>query len=223
MAKIGDFVKIEYAGYDESGKIFDSTQGDIAKQLHEKEGSMLIVLGVDYLVKGMEEAVLSMEKGEEREINLGPEKAFGKRRRDFLKVFSTEEFYRNKLDPQPGEIVRMETGDGPLNGLVKSVNSGRVLVDFNHPLADKNIRYKIKLVEAIGDVSGKVGALMKDLAIEGSFSLEGAKAIVTIRKGQPEEDLKKTRLLIAVKSAIQEIKDVEFRIQEIKDVEPRVE
>lgn len=213
MVKKGDFVKIEYTGYDEKGNVFDSTEGKIARQLHEKEGPMLIVLGVDYLVGAMEEAILAMNKGEEKEVAAPPEKAFGHRDAKRMKIFPLNEFYSNELDPHPGAVIEMETEFGTLNGMVKSVNSGRVLVDFNHPLADQSVKYRLKLVDVIEDTEGKVGGLVKDLGVEGSLSLEGSKVLITMKKGQPEEDLKKTRLLIAIKTSIPEVKDVEFKAE----------
>jgi FKBP-type peptidyl-prolyl cis-trans isomerase 2 len=211
MVKKGDFVKVEYTGYDANGSVFDSTSGPIAKQLHGKEGSMLIVLGVDFIVKGMEDALYSMKKGEEREISVPPEKAFGSRTRNRLKIFSINEFHHNEMDPQPGIVVQMETEYGTLNGMVKSVNSGRVLIDFNHPLADQTVKYKVKLDDVIDSAAGKVGELVKDLGMDCTFSVEGEKAQVTLKKGQPEEDLKRARLEIAIKSAVPEIKQVEFK------------
>ncbi len=211
MAKKGDFVKIEYTGYDEAGNVFDSTSGEIAKQLHGKEGAMLIVLGIDYLVQGMEDALFAMKKGEEREFTVLPEKAFGSRQKNRLKIFPIGEFYHNELDPYPGAVIQMETELGTLNGMVKSVNSGRVLVDFNHPLADQSVKYKLRLADLIEDASGKVNELVKDLGIEGTCTIAGNKATVVMKKGQPEEELKKTRLTVAVKGAITEIKDLEIK------------
>lgn len=211
---MGDFVKIEYTGYDQSGNVFDSTQGKIAQQLHGKEGSMLIVLGTDYLVKGMEDALLGMKKGDEKEILLSPDKAFGSKDRRRVKVFSVEEFYRNKLDPYPGAVVQMETEMGSLNGIVKSVNSGRVTVDFNHPLADQQVKYKIKLIEVIEDSKAKIESLVSELGIEGgSVAFADGKAVITMKKGQADEELKKTRLAIAIKNTIKEVKGLDIKAE----------
>ena len=49
MIKEGDFIKIEYTGYDDKGQVFDSTSGEVAKAMHQKEGPMLIVFKkIDY-------------------------------------------------------------------------------------------------------------------------------------------------------------------------------
>ena len=53
----GDFLKLEYTGYDDKGNVFDSTSGEIAKKLHNKEGTLLIVFGYDKLVVGLEEVL----------------------------------------------------------------------------------------------------------------------------------------------------------------------
>lgn len=211
MPKKGDFVKIEYTAYDQHGNIFDSTSGDIAKQLHGKEGELLIVLGVDYIVKGVEEALMTMKKGESRDITITPDKAFGTRERKRVRVMPIEAFYKNNLDPKPGTIIQLETDYGTLNGIVKSVNSGRVLVDFNHPLADQTVRYTLKLSDIIETPEGKISALMSDLGIEGTFEIKDGKVVIIMKKNQPDEELKKTRMLIAIKSAVKELMDVEFK------------
>ncbi|MFA5077514.1 MAG: peptidylprolyl isomerase [Candidatus Micrarchaeia archaeon] len=210
MVKKGDFVRIEYTGYDDAGNVFDSTSGEIAKEIHGKEGSMLIVFGFDYIVPGMADAITAMKKGEQKEFTLSPEKAFGSRDPSRLKVFSLSEFHRKEIDPYPGAIIQLETEFGTLNGLVKSVNSGRVLMDFNHPLADKNIRYNLKLCDVFESPAEKVSELVKDLDIQGTASLLGEKAVVLMKKGQPDAQVKKTRLTVAVKSTIPEIKDLEI-------------
>lgn len=211
MVKKMDFVKIEYTGYDENGNVFDSTAGEIAKKLHGKEGPLLIVFGVDYMIRGMEEAILTMKKGEEREFSVTPDKGFGKRNASNMKVFSLSDFYKRNVEPYPGAIIQLETNAGVINGIVKSVNSGRVLMDFNHPLADQTVRYKLKILDIIEDSEGKLNELIKDLGIDGSLSLKDGKATITMKKGQPEADLKKVRLEIAVKSTLPEVKELEFK------------
>lgn len=211
MVKKGDFVKIEYTGYDQHGNVFDSTSGEIAKQLHGKEGPILIVFGLDHLVRGMQDALMEMKKGEEREFSVAPEKAFGRRSPANMRVFSMNDFRAKDVDPYPGAVIQIESDAGPLNGIVKSVNSGRVLMDFNHPLADQTMKYRLKVTDIIEGTENKLGELVKDLQIEGSFSLKDGKASVLMKKGQPESDLKRTRLTIAAKTTIPEIKEIEFK------------
>ncbi len=211
MVKKGDFIIIEYTGYDENGNIFDSTSGEIAKQVHGKEGSLLIFFGVDSMVQGMENAITSMKNGEEIEFSLSPDKAFGVKDKNKINVLPLSEFDKNEFKLYSGLIVQMETKFGVLNGKVKTVNNGRVLIDFNHPLAGQNVKYKLKLVEVLDDVNGKINGLMAKLGVEGTFDVNGVKITISLNKGQTEEELKKARLTLAIKNMIPEIKEVEFK------------
>lgn len=213
MVAKGNFIKIEYTGYNENGEIFDSTSGEIARQLHGKEGPMLVVFGTDYLVPAMEEAIFALEKEKECEIIAPPEKAFGHRDAKKMRVLSINEFYKNNLNPKPGEVIEIKNDYGNINGLVKSVNSGRVLVDLNHPLANQTIKYKIKLVDIAEDAGAKIAILIGNLNIEGSFSLEAGKAVITMKKEQPDEASKRKKLEFAIKTLISEIKEVEFKTE----------
>lgn len=206
-----DFIKIEYTGYDKNGNIFDSSQGEIAKQLHSKEGAMLIVFGVDRIVNGLEEAIGTMKIGEEIEILIPPEKAFGIKNKEFMEIIPITEFHKNGVNPVIGTIIELNTGTGKCKGLIKSVNSGRVFVDFNHPLAGQTVKYKLKLIDIVQNTKEKINELMKDLSMEGSLAIKEENALITIKKGQHELELKKKRLMLAIKDMIPEIKEVEFK------------
>ncbi|MEW6528601.1 MAG: peptidylprolyl isomerase [Candidatus Micrarchaeota archaeon] len=212
MVKKGDFIEIEYTGYDKNGNIFDSTTGEIAKKLHNKEGKLLVIFSVDLLVPGMSEIIANMKKGEETEFSLTPDKAFGTRDKNKINIVPLSYFEENDLKPYPGLVVQMETKFGVLNGRIKSVNNGRVLVDFNHPLADQNIKYKLKLVDIFEDVNGKIIKLMELFGINGVHSIEGTKAIVSLIKEQYNDETKKTKLARAIKTTVLEIKDIEFKV-----------
>ena len=92
MMKQGDFVKIEYTGYYKNDKIFDATHGSVAKELRNKEGPIIIIYGRGQLLQGLEEKIKDMEIGEEKEVEISPEKAFGKKKKDLLNVMKEEEF-----------------------------------------------------------------------------------------------------------------------------------
>ena len=132
MIKIGDFIKIDYTAYDESGNVFDATKGEVAKSLHTKEGPILIVFGRDKLILGLEEEIARMSKGGKLELTFPPEKAFGSRSKDLIRIMSDKDFFRSEIMPQPGVVVNLDTDQGKLMGVIKSVSGGRVLVDFNN-------------------------------------------------------------------------------------------
>ncbi len=210
MISEGDFIKIEYVGKDEKGTIFDSTSGEVAKTLHGREGPMLMVFGRDFLISGLAEALKKMKKGDTIELTLPPEKAFGHRNRELLRRFTEKELINSEIAPQPGVRVEMQTDYGRMAGTVKSVNSGRVLIDFNHPLADHTVSYKLTLADVTSDVKDKIAFLLDDLSLKGSVAVEKDKALIRLKKHEKFEELKK-QLSLAVPQLVQGINQVEVQ------------
>lgn len=208
MIKEGDFIKIEYTGYDDKGQVFDSTAGEVAKAMHQKEGPMLIVFKKDRLLAGLEQELDKMNKGEERELKLTPDKAFGSRSNDMVRIMHQKDFYKSEIMPQVGLMVSMDTEFGTMNGLIKSVSGGRVLIDFNHPLCDKSVRYKIKLLDTITEPMAKINALLEDLALAGKAELVNGKATLTLSKKVDKFTEKKLYIENLLKELIPEIKEV---------------
>ncbi len=210
MLNKGDFIRLEYTGYDTNGAIFDSTSGEVAKSLHGKEGPVVIVFGYDKLIVGLEEALTLMKNGEEKDIEIPPEKAFGERTKNLIRVLSEMELFKNKINPQVGVTLQLETDQGMMYGMVKAINSGRVTVDFNHPLASKIVNYKVKLLETIEKKEDKIQALIDQMNLTGTVELEGEKvAVVCVKEEGEDYTFKKEYLIAKIKTLLPEIKEVE--------------
>ena len=157
----GKLVKITYNGY-VNEKLFDTTDEELAK----KEGiynpmmvygPVVVSVGSGMLVPGLDEALLEMEVGEERELELPPEKAFGKRDPSKVKIVSIKEFKKHKVNPVVGMPVNIDGNAGR----IASINGGRVLVDFNHELAGKTVKYTLKIEDVIEEPEEIVKELIK--------------------------------------------------------------
>jgi len=174
--KKGDFVEIEYVGRLESGEIFDLTDADLAKKEkiyneNIKYGPVPVIVGAGLIVPGLDEALEKMNVGDEEEIKVSPEKAFGQRNPDMVKVIPSSVF---KEEPKPNMIVNF----GGQLGRIQSVSAGRVRVDFNNPLAGKTLIYKIKVVKEIKDIKEKVEAILNYFRIKANIKIEGNEAII---------------------------------------------
>lgn len=72
--KNGDFIKLEYTGkVQETGDVFDSTSEEVAEEngIHSDKktyGPVSVIIGGGHVLKGMEEALVDMEEGEEKTI-----------------------------------------------------------------------------------------------------------------------------------------------------------
>ncbi len=142
----GEFVRINYRGIvKETGEVFD-------------EGKNIpIVVGEGFVIRGLDEVIEKMNVDEKKKVELPPEKAFGKRRPELIKVFPLSAFREHNLDPKPGMVVNI---DGVL-GRIVSVSSGRVTVDFNHPLTGKHIIYEVEILSKIEGEEEKAKALVE--------------------------------------------------------------
>lgn len=136
----GDIIKVEYEGRLEDGTIFDSTELN--------QGLLLkFEVGKGQLIQGFDNAVVGKEVGEEFEINIQPNEAYGEFDPALSQTISRKQFPED-ITPEPGMMLRI---DGPNNtysvAWIKDVDEEHVTIDMNHPLAGKVLNFKIKIVE----------------------------------------------------------------------------
>jgi len=207
--KKNDFVVIDYVGKI-NGKIFDVTDENLAKKENiydskAKYGPVAIVVGAGHLIKGLDKSLEGKNLGTTYSVHLEPEDAFGKKDSKLIKIMSERSFKDQKIKPQAGMQVSV---DGIL-GTVISVSSGRVIIDFNHPLAGKSVDYEITIHKLIEDIPTKIKSLLEIYTNQSDFeiNLNDGKAIIKCKFKLPD-DLKKL-LSEDIKKYI-DIKEIEF-------------
>ncbi len=154
----GDFIKLNYTG-EIDGNIFDTTDEATAKEagiFNETAayGPVIIHVGSGHVVAGLDEALVGKEPGEEFEIDVPPEKAFGAHDENQVESVPVTKFKEN---PEIGTRVQLEGREG----IVVNRIGRRVLVDFNHPLAGKTAHYKVSILEKVDAVEDQVQGLIK--------------------------------------------------------------
>ena len=141
-----DFIEIEYTGkLKDENVVFDTTDETVAKEngleSHSGYGSVIICVGEEQLLKGLDKNLEGKETGKEYDIELKPEDAFGNKNAKLIQLVPTSKFKQQNVQPMPGMQLNI---DGVV-GTIKTVSGGRTLVDFNHPLSGKVLTYKIKI------------------------------------------------------------------------------
>ncbi|MFQ5474829.1 MAG: peptidylprolyl isomerase [Candidatus Nanoarchaeia archaeon] len=164
----GDFIEIEYDGrLKEPEMLFDTTSEENARKegiFRENVGygPIVVCAGETQLLQGLDQALVGKQVGE-HEIALSAEQAFGKKRYDLLKIVPLSSFKKHGIQAAPGLQVNV---DGAV-GVIKTVNSGRCIVDFNHPFAGKKVVYNVKIKRKVEDKVEKVkGFLMLALNVK---------------------------------------------------------
>lgn len=158
-----DFVEIEYTGkLAEEGIIFDTTNEEIAKQNqiyneNANYGPIAICIGEKQILQGLDSKLEAKEVGKNYTIKLTPEEGFGKKSAKLLKLVPLGIFKKQNINPVPGLQVNI---DGII-GTIRNVAGGRIIVDFNHPLAGRNLIYEIKINRLITKDDEKISSLIK--------------------------------------------------------------
>jgi len=158
----GDFVLIDFiAKVKETGEIFDTTKEDIArKEKLFKESEIyepnLIVIGEGWLLKTLDESLLSLELGKLASVEIPPDKAFGNRDPEKVRLVPLKRLVAKGINPQLGMRVEFE---GKL-AIVRTIGAGRVQLDFNPPLAGKTLVYEVTVQQKLETEKEKIDALI---------------------------------------------------------------
>jgi peptidylprolyl isomerase len=135
VVEIGDTVEIEYIGKLKDGTIFDQS---------EEKGPLRFEVGTDKVIRGLDNALIGMTVGQQKEVELPPQDGYGgynpKKVKKIPKGIKEKDLKENTVID-----VKLKNGRTIL-ATVLEVTSSHVVLDFNHPLAGKKLFFTIKLL-----------------------------------------------------------------------------
>ncbi|MGD8565596.1 MAG: FKBP-type peptidyl-prolyl cis-trans isomerase [Candidatus Bathyarchaeota archaeon] len=161
VLKKGDFIIIDYVGtIKETSKVFDTTSYDLAKKENlYKEGEIyepkLVVIGEGWVLKALDENLTKLKINKKEKIEIPQEKAFGVRDPEKVRRVSLKQLTSKGITPNLG--MRIEY-NGKM-ATVRTIGAGRVLLDFNQPLAGKTLVYEVTLTKELKLKDDKILAL----------------------------------------------------------------
>ncbi len=205
--KKGDFLEFDYiAKISNTDQVFDLTKEEEAKKfkIYNKDITykpIKICQGQQFVIPGLDEALPNKEVNKTFTINIPAEKAFGKKENKLIKIIPLKKFKDQKITPFPGLQVNIDNQIG----IVRSVSSGRVIVDFNHPLADKAVTYEVTIKKIITDIKEKADVILSIINFPIETNLKDNKLII---KNIP--DVLQKPIEDKLKSLIPELKEIEF-------------
>ena len=203
-----DFIEVEFTGKIKGGEIFDShIKNDLDKLNPNANPKPLIFgLGEGMFLKGIDDFLIGKEIGKYT-IELSPEKAFGPRIKEFVQMVPLKLFQGQNIRPVPGAVFNF---DGRI-AKVLSVSSGRVMVDFNNPLAGKDIIYEINVLRKVDDLNEKVKSFIDFLfRRELKFSIQDKKVIIEVEKNF-------TQFIEMFKDKFKDTLDLDLEVKEIEN------
>jgi FKBP-type peptidyl-prolyl cis-trans isomerase SlpA len=123
--------------------------GDIINTFGGKPATLS--LGAGELSPAVEQRLLGLEEGARSTFNLPAGEAFGPRNPDMLQ-WVAKKMLVQLGDPlekyNVGDVVQFPTPDGQSQyaGAVVQSEEGRVLFDFNHPLAGQSVTFEVHVI-----------------------------------------------------------------------------
>ncbi len=137
----GNKVKLDYEGRLEDGTVFDSSKhGDHSHPLE-------FTVGINQVIPGFERGVMGMEKGDEKEIVIGPADAYGERNELMVQKIPRDAL-PPEIKPEKGMVLALHSPEGEQIPVpISDVSDTEVTLDMNHPLAGKKLIFKIKVLD----------------------------------------------------------------------------
>ncbi len=209
-----DFIEVEFTGRIKGGAIFDS---NIKKDLEEakldiKAKPFIFSLGEGMFIKGVDDFLIGKDTGNYK-IEVKPEDAFGKRNSQLVQMMPMKVFIEQKLNPTPGAIFNF---DGRI-AKVLTASGGRIMVDFNHPMAGKEVVYNLNILRKIEDINEKIRALNEFLFQKDfKFDIKEKKIVMQVEKPM-------AKFVELFKDKFKEIFELDLEVEEIKETKEKTE
>ena len=129
-------VAFDYKLYDEDGVLIDcSPDGE----------PLSFVFGSGSIIPGLERELEGMEPGENKEVVVKPEDAYGPRNPDLVQEIPKERFAEgSELEVGTSYIGQTDNGQ-TINFLITGMDDQKVEVDLNHPMAGMNLRFQVAI------------------------------------------------------------------------------
>jgi FKBP-type peptidyl-prolyl cis-trans isomerase SlpA len=135
----GSEVTIRFRLSLEDGTVVESTEG---------EEPLSFTLGDGTMIEALEEVIKDLTVGERHTYLLGPEEAFGYPDEENIHQMPRSEF-PDSIHLEEGQIIAFTTPTGEeVPGAILEIGADTVKVDFNHPLAGRNLAFDVELLAA---------------------------------------------------------------------------
>lgn len=106
-------------------------------------------VGDGNLLPGFEQSLLGLKAGDKRSIVLEAANAFGPHNPDNIQIMRRGLFSRD-MQLEPGVVVSFaDKSKAELPGVIVAVDDNDVTVDFNHPLAGKDLTFQVEIINVV--------------------------------------------------------------------------
>lgn len=159
----GTLIQIDYvAKVKDTKEVFDTTIEAEAKKhsLHDpnvKYQPKLVSVGESWVIKGLDDALADGKVGDEKTIEISPDKGFGERDAGKVRKIPLRKLGEDAEKVSVGDTIEVDDK----KGIIRYIGSGRVQIDYNHRFAGKTILYDIKILKLLDSDEEKISGILK--------------------------------------------------------------
>ena len=223
ILKKGDFILINYtAKVKETSEVFDTTIEETAKKEHlHKEGEIyepkLVVIGEGWVLKALDESLTTMKLNKVQSVEILPDKAFGPRDPEKVKRVPLKQLLAKDVH---NPAIGMRINYNGKMATIRSIGAGRVLLDFNPPLAGKTLIYDVTVDKKLEATEEKIVALIhRRIPVVEPEKFKLSIKEVTLAIDMPEETFYVEGVQIAKRGIAMDLQKFLPEFTEIKFVE----
>ena len=107
----------------------------------EANAPVCVLIGHGFLIKGLEQALLDHEKGDEFAFTLEPKDSYGEIDKSLIQTIDRKLF--GDFDIAVGNVFEADSVNGPMAVVIKEITDDKVVVDGNHPLAGMTLNFLV--------------------------------------------------------------------------------
>ena len=136
MIAKGKTVSIDYTLTVE-GKVIDSSEGQEPLEFLQGKGN---------IIPGLEREMLGMEIGDSKDVVVAPKDGYGEMNEEAYMEIPANQFPEN-IPVEVGTELEVQDEEGqPAYARIEEIENNIALLNFNHPLAGKELSFAVKVV-----------------------------------------------------------------------------
>jgi len=123
---------------------YEVRDGDTVVDSNVGGAPLVFMYGKGQIIPGLEDGIKNMTIGEKRDVLVKPEDAYGELNPEAQQEVPKDQFAGIELEIGMTLYGQGEDG-GTVQVIVKEIGEETVIIDFNHPLAGKNLMFTVTL------------------------------------------------------------------------------
>jgi len=130
-------VKLNYKGTLEDGSVFDTSEG---------REPLEFVFGLGMIIPGLEEGIKGLKVGDKKSVKVTSDKAYGPLQEEAIQEVPKDQLPK-EAELKVGMQLAAQGPQGTIPVTIKEIKDTTIIVDFNHPLAGKDLTFDVEVIE----------------------------------------------------------------------------